>query len=145
MNLKKILLAAVAVVLGAGLGGAAAFGTGKVLGGKPLIARAVPPPVFVSTGTILAPLVGTNGRLVGYTSFEVQLEVTGGRADAVRQRMPIMLNAVNMRTYRAPMASGPDGQVPGLDVFRQIVMDAANETYGPGVVSRAAVVQAAPV
>lgn len=142
--MKKILFAIAALVLGSGLGGAAAFGTSKVLGGKPLISRAEPEPVFVPTSTILAPLVSAEGRLAGYASFEVQLEVTGGRDGLVRQRMPVLLNAINMRTYRTPMAAGPDGLVPNLDVFRRVVMDASAEALGKNVVRRVAVTQASP-
>ena len=93
----------------------------------------------------VAPLVSAEGKLAGYASFEVQLEVTGGRGALVTQRMPVLLNAINMRTYRAPMAAGPGGLVPNLEVFRRIVMDASVEALGKDVVRRVAVTQASPV
>ncbi|MBU3078639.1 hypothetical protein [Sphingomonas quercus] len=142
--MKKILLAIAALLLGTGLGGGAAFGTSKLLGGKPLHKPAEPEPVFVPTSTILAPLVAEDGKLSGYAQFEVQLQVAATRVDQVTQRMPLLLNAINMRTYRSPMAVGPDGMVPDLELFRSIVMDAANEALGKGVVRRVAVTQAQP-
>jgi hypothetical protein len=55
-----------------------------------------------------------------------------------------LLHAINMRTYRTPMAAGPDGMLPDISVFRKIVMDAAPEAFGPKVVRLVAVTQAVP-
>lgn len=99
---------------------------------------------FVPPVEILAPLVLPDGRLTGYARFEIQLEVAKGDTDAVGAKLPLLMNAVNLRTYRAPLASGPDGLVPGLDQFRRVVMDAALEVYGKGVVHSVAVTQASP-
>jgi hypothetical protein len=98
----------------------------------------------VPTGEILAPLVFADGRLAGYVTFECQLEVPQGSAADVGAKLPLLLNAVNMRTYRAPLASGPDGLVPGLDTFRRVVMDAAVDVYGKGAVRSVAVTRASP-
>lgn len=141
--MKKILVSTLMLVLGAGVGGAAAYGTGILLGDR--IAAHRVSTEFVPTGTILAPLVFADGRLTGYVSFEVQLEVPDDRRADIEQRLPLLLNAVNMRTYRTPMASGPDGMLPSLGAFRKVVLDAATETYGRGVVRRAVVTQARPV
>ena len=95
-------------------------------------------------GEILAPLGFADGRLFGYVTFECQLEVTEGTGEDVGARLPLLLNAVNMRTYRAPLASGPDGLVPSLGAFRRVVMEAAAEVYGKDVVRSVAVTRAAP-
>ncbi|SNT18386.1 hypothetical protein SAMN06295912_1541 [Sphingomonas laterariae] len=78
-------------------------------------------------------------------SFEVQLEVPTDQREAVQLRLPVLLNAINMRTFRTPMASGPDGMIPSLGAFRNVVLDAAAEAYGRDVVRRAVVTQASPV
>lgn len=140
--MKRIAIWGVSLFLGLGVGGAAAYGAGQYMSGGPILPAA---PVFVPTGPVLAPLVFSDGRLAGYAAFEVQLEVMDGKGDLVKAKVPLLLNAINMRTHRTPMASGPDGLVPNLDVFRKLVMQAAEEVYGPGVVSHAAITQATPV
>lgn len=140
--MKKIALWGASLVLGVGTGGATAYGAGWLVNGA-LVPAA--DPVFVPTGPVLAPLVFSDGRLAGYASFEVQLEVMGGQDALVTERVPLLLNAINMRTHRTPMASGPDGLVPNLEVFRKVVMQAAQEVYGPGVIRHAAITQATPV
>ncbi|EJL24653.1 hypothetical protein [Novosphingobium sp. AP12] len=145
--MKRILIGLVAVLAGLGVGGVGAWGAGRFLpqlvGGHPKAAGKVATE-FVPAGEILAPLVFADGRLSGYASFECQLEVTEGKAEDVGAKLPLLLNAVNLRTYRAPLASGPDGLVPGLDAFRRVVMEAAAEVYGKDVVRSVAVTRASP-
>lgn len=140
--MKKVIVSTLVLVLGIGVGGGAAYGTSQLLGAQ---AEARVATEFVPTGTVLAPLVFGDGRLASYVSFEVQLEVPSNKRADVELRLPILLNAINMRTYRTPMASGRDGLIPGLAVFRKVVLDAAVETYGKDVVQRAVVTQAAPI
>lgn len=131
------------LILGVVVGGVSAYGVGLI---RPLVHHpTVVRTEFVPTGTMMAPLVFPDGRLSGYTSFEVQLEVLQGEAERVRAKLPLLLNAVNMRTYRTPLASGRDGLIPALTPFRKVVIDAAREIYGPDLVRRAIVTQASPV
>lgn len=148
--IKRIALGIVAIVTGLGVGGAGAFAAWRFLpafagakAGAHGAADSVPAQ-FVPTGEILAPLVFTDGRLSGYATFECQLEVAEDSAEEVGAKLPLLLNAVNLRTYRAPLASGSDGLVPGLDAFRRVVMEAAAEVYGKGVVRSVAVTRASP-
>ncbi|HUD31178.1 MAG TPA: hypothetical protein VMQ93_20110 [Novosphingobium sp.] len=144
--MRRIGIGIVAVAAGLGVGGAGAWGVSRYLpdaiGGKPQ--ATVEATEFVPAGEILAPLVFADGRLSGYAGFECQLEVREGHAEDVGARLPLLLNAINLRTYRAPLASGPDGLVPGLDAFRRVVMEAAAEVYGKDVVRSVAVTRAAP-
>ncbi len=140
--MKKLLGGVLALILGAGVGGGSAWGIGMVR--QNVGAAGAVRTEFVETGAMMAPLVFPDGRLSGYVSFQVQLEVPQGEGEAVKAKLPLLLNAVNLRTYRTPMASGRDGLIPGLDAFRRVVMDAARETYGPGTVRRAVVTQASP-
>lgn len=141
--MNKMLGAALALMLGVGVGGASAYGVGLIRphGRQSTEIRTE----FVQTGTMMAPLVFPDGRLSGYSSFDVQLEVPQGEGERVKAKLPLLLNAVNMRTYRAPLASGRDGLIPALDPFRKVVIDAAREIYGPDMVRRAVVTQASPV
>ncbi len=145
--MKRIMIGFAAVIAGLGVGGAGAWGVSRYFphhaGGEKAPAGNEPSE-FVPTGEILAPLVFADGRLSGYVTFECQLEVTEGTGEDVGARLPLLLNAVNMRTYRAPLASGPDGLVPGLGAFRRVVMEAAAEVYGKDVVRSVAVTRAAP-
>jgi hypothetical protein len=101
--------------------------------------------VFVPTGDILAPLVSEDGRLASYVTFRAQIEVPSDREEEVKRNLPVLLNAINLRTYRTPMASGKDGLIPRVDLFGTIVKAAAGETYGPDVVARVAITQAQPL
>ncbi|MEN2786126.1 hypothetical protein ACFOKI_06945 [Sphingomonas qilianensis] len=140
--MNKILIWGASLALGLGAGGAAVFGAEQWFSAAPIAAE---PPVFVPTGAVLAPLVFPDGRLAGYASFEVELEVMQGESALVKEHMPLLLNAINMRTHRTPMASGPDGLLPDLKRFQQVVVEAAGEVFGAGVVRRAAITQAKPM
>lgn len=144
--MKKILFLLVVALLGLGLGGGAAYGTLKLLGPRPAGAPAAhtKPPTFVDGGTVLAPLVFPDGRLSGYAQFHIQLEVPTDKADYVTARLPLLLHAINMRTFRTPMASGPDGLLPDLETFRRVVMASAPEAFGPGVLRKVAVTKVNP-
>jgi hypothetical protein len=145
--MKKILFLLVTLLAGLGLGGGAAYATVMLLGPKPAAAAAAHDeiaPSFVDAGKVLAPLVFPDGRLSGYVQFQVQLEVPADKAEFVTARMPLLLHAINMRTYRTPMAAGPDGLIPDLETFRKVVMTAAPEAFGAGVLRKVAVTQANP-
>jgi hypothetical protein len=144
-KIGKILMPAAALVGGIAAGGGTAYATVQLLG----LHRAKPAAeihtVFVPTGRVLAPLVFPDGRLSGYVSFEVQLEVDAEQSETIKERVPLLLDAINMRTYKTPMASGPDGMLPSLDTFRKVVDEAAREAFGPGVIRKTVVTQASPV
>jgi len=99
---------------------------------------------FVPAGTILLPLVLPNGRLSGYVNITTQIEVTLAAQEKVRSDMPLLLDAINMRAYRTPLAAGADGQLPRVDAFRKLVLDAAIATFGREGVRRAVVMQVQP-
>jgi hypothetical protein len=141
--MNKLLGAALALVLGVGVGGCSAYAVGYIWDNHEQ--WAAPKVEFVPMGAVMAPLVFEDGRLSGYASFEIELEVPSGQAEMVKTMRPVLLNAVNLRTYRTPMASGPDGLVPNLETFRAVVAKAAAETYGKDMVRRVAVTQASPV
>lgn len=142
----KKLLPLLVLLAGTAVGGGAAFGTSLLVGPRPAGARAASDEKtgFVSAAKVTAPLVLADGRLSGYVSFEVSLEVPQAQAESVTARMPLFLHAVNMRTYRTPMAAGPDGLLPDLSTFRRVCMDAANEAFGAHVVRFAAITKAVP-
>ena len=146
--MKKILFLLTILLAGLGLGGGAAYATVLLLGARaPAAAARVEDkvePSFVDAGKILAPLVFADGRLAGYVQFQVQLEVPADKTEFVAARLPLLLHAINMRTYRTPMAAGPDGLIPDLETFRKVVMTAAPEAFGPGVLRKVAVTQANP-
>lgn len=144
--MKPALLAPILLTAGLGLGGGTAYGVHRLLppaAGAPAKPKAETTS-FTPTGKILAPLVLADGRLSGYVSFEVQLETGETDVEFVTARMPMLLNAINMRTFRTPMAAGPDGMLPDLEQFRRVVMVAANEAFGPRMVHRAVITQATP-
>lgn len=146
--MKTAPLAAIIIVAGLALGGGASYATMLVLAppGTKETAKPLEPaaPTFVSTGKIMSPLVTPNGRLAGYVQFEAMLETAPEQAEFVKMRLPVLLNAVNMRTYRTPMTSGPDGMLPNLDVFRGLMLASTVEAFGTGRIKSIAIVQATP-
>ena len=142
--MKTAPLAVLVIFAGLAAGGGAAFGTSLLLARPAAPVAETESPTFVPTGKILAPLVFADGRLAGYVSFQAQVEVTPDKAEFVTARLPLLLHAINMRSFRTPMASGPDGMLPGLAVFRSLMMTASDEAFGKGVVKRVAITEAAP-
>jgi hypothetical protein len=138
-----IIIPAVAA-LGIAVGGSAAFGTVRLLSGKPLISLDRPR-IFLPTRPITAPLVSADGHLSGYVIVEAQLEVAGEAATTMRGRLPLLLDATTMRTFKTPMASGPDGMLPNLDTFRGLLGEVAQQVYGKGQVSKVVITQASPM
>ena len=139
------------LVIGACLAGGLVTGGGAALTVQtalPVAAPAAAPVAtsleFVPTGAILAPLVFEDGQLAGYAFFELQLQVPGDRADKVIADMPLLIHAINLQTYRTPLAAGPNGQVPDLPAFRRLVATAADKVFGRGAVRRVAITQARP-
>src|SRR4051812_33338911 len=120
-KIGKILLPAAALLGGLAAGGGTAYATAQFLGLHRQKAVETADTVFIPTGPIMAPLVFADGRLSGYVSFQVQLEVDSDRSEELKTRMPLLLDAINMRTYKTPMASGPDGMLPSLETFRTVV------------------------
>lgn len=139
--MKGFLRTLALLILGLAVGGGGAYAATMLL--DPPKAP-VADSAFVATGPVLAPLVLENGRLSGYVSFEIQLEVPSDKVDFVTARMPLLLHAINVRTFRSPLASGPDGMLPDVEQFRKVVMTAAPEALGNGVVRHAAITQANP-
>lgn len=145
--MKKILFLFGILLAGLGLGGGAAYATVMMMGPqKPKAAHAADDvePSFVDAGKVLAPLVFADGRLSGYVQFQMQLEVPADKAEFVTARMPLLLHAINMRTYRTPMAAGPDGLIPDLETFRKVVLAAGSEAFGANILRKVAVTQASP-
>jgi hypothetical protein len=142
--MKKILFLLIVLLAGLGLGGGAALATMLVLGPRPGEESTDVKSAFVPTDKILAPLVFADGRLAGYVQFDVQLEVPQDKALFVKDRLPLLLHAINMRTYRTPMAAGPDGILPDLDVFRKVVLQSSQEAFGAPLVRKVAITAASP-
>ena len=143
----KILFPLIILLLGAGVGAASGFGVRHLFGPPAATAKAAPAKVettLVPLPRMTAPLVLPDGRLSGYAAFEEQLEVRIEDAARVTAELPYLQHAINMRTYRIPLAAGRDGALPNIDVFRRVTLDAATEAFGRGVVRRVAVTQAVP-
>lgn len=147
--MKKIFVPLLLLLAGLGVGGGAAYATAQLIGAPAGAgddaAQDHGDPTFVTAGSVLAPLVFADGRLAGYMKFDVALEAPEAKAEFITARLPILMHAVNLRTYKTPMASGPDGMLPDIDTFRKIVEAAVPDAFGEGVVDRVAVTLASPV
>lgn len=140
--MKKALNALLAIAAGVGVGGGSAYAVTTY--GSDLSALRGPTHVFSPAGTMVAPLVFPDGRLAAYISFEAEFEIDSAQKELVDARLPVLMHAVNLRTYRTPLAAGIDGLIPELEGLRKLVAEAADETYGKGVVRRVVVTQAMP-
>lgn len=146
--MKKILMPVLLLIAGLGVGGGAAFATSLLIGPKPaepLAAKAQPADRhFVEGGKLLVPLALADGRLAGYVSIEFALEVPEEKAEYVRARLPLLLHAINMRTWRTPLSAGPDGLLLDVNGFRKLVQAATPEAFGKNTVRSVAVTAAVP-
>lgn len=146
--MKRIILFPVLIAAGLGTGAAGAFAVRTLAppAAAAAVADAAPKPVlaFVAVPKVLAPLVMADGRLAGYVSFDLGLEVEPDQVATVTQELPMLLHAINMRTYRTPLAAGPDGLLPDVNGLRAVALAAAPEAFGRGVVRRVAVTRAEP-
>lgn len=144
--MKKLLGLLTVLILGLATGGGAAFGVAQILG--PPAPRAEShegaETKFVSAGTILSPIVAADGKLSGYANFDVQLEVSADKEAQVTEKLPLLLNAVNLRTWSTPLSAGPDHILPDLRAFAHVVDVAAAEALGKGAVRRVIVTAARP-
>lgn len=147
--MKKLLTLLMVLLLGLGVGGGAAYGLALVLGPPPApdahIEHKKVETAFVPTGALVAPIVTGDGNLSGYASFEMQLEVAEADEAEVTAQIPLLLHAINMRTYRTPMAAGKQKILPDLDVLSRIAMEAATSSLGKGKVVRVVVMSARPM
>ncbi|WP_431469897.1 hypothetical protein [Sphingosinithalassobacter sp. LHW66-3] len=145
--MKKLLMPLALLAAGLGVGGGAAFATSLLLG-PPAPAGEAPEEAaaaaYVPGGSLLAPLVFPDGRLAGYVKVDLALEVPEDKAEFVTARLPLLMHEVNMRTFKKPLASGPDGALPDIAGFRSVVEEAATPAFGAGVVRRVAITQAVP-
>jgi hypothetical protein len=148
--MKKILTLIILLVLGIGIGGGASYGVGMYLGPPPAKdAHAAPKKehietAFIPTGPLTLPVVTNEGDLTGYGIFEMQLEVAEESEAEIAGQMPLILNAINLRTYRTPMTAGKQKVLPDLDVLSRIAMDASAQALGKDKVLRAVVTSAKP-
>jgi len=143
--MKKLLLPLMLIVAGAGVGGGAAIAARAVLGPPGTTHAPVTETAFVPAAKITAPLVLGDGRLAGYVSFDAALEVPADQEASVTQRLPLLLHAINMRTYRTPLATGRDGLLPDISGLRAVTLAAAREAFGAHAVRRVAITRAEPV
>ena len=142
--MKKIIKLVVMLILGLGLGGGAAYATLRLLGPPAPAKPEEPALAFVKAEKLNAPLVLSDGRLAGYVSFDFDVQVPEEDVATVTAKLPLLLHAINMRTYRTPLAAGPDGMLPDIDGLRRVVLAAAPEALGKGVVRRVAITRAEP-
>lgn len=129
------------LLCGVAVGSLSALEVSHLVGGDNIFAAA-PRREFVPIGTLTAPLVGSDGHLLGYLSFDAQIEVPVRREHEVRSGLPVLADAVNRTSFAAPIAGPAEGYVPQLQVLRELVHAAALKTYGADVVSRTVITRA---
>lgn len=142
--LGKLLLLPLGLIIGAGGGAGVAF----------LLPAAPPAPAvapassgdskFVTLGALLVPVTLPDGQLTAYVTVEPQLELGEDDVEPVTARIPLIIDAVNVRTFATPLASGPDGRLPDAAAFKAVVAKEAARLLGPGVVRSVAITRIAP-
>ena len=156
--MKKLLLPIAMLLLGLLVGATAAYFTADALGlsakgghdGGAETAGAddaadTAPPNFVPAGKILVPLAFSDGRLSGYVRVTFALDVPEAQAATATARLPMLLHEINMRTWRTPLASGPDGLLADIGAFRKVVADSIPSAFGTDITVRnVAITEAVP-
>jgi hypothetical protein len=143
--MRKAILIPLALLAGGAVGGGAALAVELAFpaGGPTVAAAPTAPATFVPVGSILVPVITGDGHLTAYVTIDCSLEVGADQAEAVADRLPLLIHAVNLRTYRRPLATGPDGRLPDVGAFSAIVADSAKAVFGHGTVRRVAVTRLA--
>lgn len=138
----KLLMIPLGLAAGAGGGAGVAFlMPAKIIERPPV---AVGDSQFVTLGAMLVPMTLADGQFTGYFSAEPQLEVGIEDAEGVTARVPLVIHAVNVRAFRTPLASGPDGRLPDAAKLRAIVAEEAGKVLGKGVVRSVALTRMTP-
>lgn len=146
--MKRFALLLMVLIAGLAAGGASAFAISWLhpTGGVAKPAEKSAPdadevPEFVP-GEVLVPLVFGDGQLAGYADIKLQLRVAPGTGEDIKARLPLLLNAINLQTYRTPLASGADGRLPDLTAFRALVQRSADQALGRGTILQIAITEA---
>lgn len=140
---KNIIVMGLAGLI-AGAGGGAGAALLLPAGEKPRAPVSAGDGAFVTLGALLVPLSLEDGQFTGYVRIEAQLDVMAEDAEGVKERLPLVIHAVNIRAYGKPLAAGPDGRLPDAAAFRAIVSEEANKVLGKGVVRSVALTSLAP-
>jgi hypothetical protein len=137
--MKQILIAILCLLAGLGIGGGGtyAYAINVGLGGKPATER--PDPAgenkMLAPFKIRAPITYEDGTLATYAVFKVQLVVKAESAEKAETDEALVINAINMRTFKTPLVKTEDGQIPDVEAFRKVIADAGTEALGKGVVA----------
>ena len=158
--MKKILFILLLLIAGIGVGGGTAYALTTFVLSPPAPAGAdangedgatdadadseEPEGTFIPAGSVLAPLAFEDGRVASYSEFQIALEVPAEMADHVTARLPLLFHEINLRSWKTPLAAGPDGLLADVDRFREIVDAAAQEVFEEGTVMQVAVTDARP-
>lgn len=143
--MKRALALPLIGLAGCALGVASAWATAHFLPHNSTQEAGAPVDLaFIPAGKVLVPLVSSEGRLSGYAEIDFQIEVAAARKAELTAQLPVLINAINLRSFRHPMAAGADGLLPDLNTFRTLAMDAAREALGSNTVRRVAIISAIP-
>lgn len=145
----KKLLWPIVLLSGVGTGAASSWGAAQFRGGPPepsrhQVASDDADLTFVPSGALLVPVTLADGTLTAYVTIECSLQVSSADAESVKARIPLFLHAINMQTFRKPLAVGPDQRLPDLQVYRAIVQASAKKVFGSGTVRRLAITKIQP-
>lgn len=99
---------------------------------------------FVTLGALLIPIRIADGTLTAYASVEPQIEVAAEDEEGVKARLPLIINAVNMRAFETPLAAGPDDRLPNAAEIRRIVSEESVKVLGRGSVRSVALTRLSP-
>ena len=83
-------------------------------------------------------------RFIGVSNFSVA-QLTEAQAATATARLPMLLHEINMRTWRTPLASGPNGLLADIGAFRKVVADSIPSAFGTDITVRnVAITEAVP-
>ncbi len=146
--MKHLVIIIFALLLGVGSGGSAMYFLGPTVDRAAQPASAAPAlregSVILRPFKVRTPIVYSDGNLSTYVKFSVQLLVTKDFADKANEMQPMVINEINMRTFRTPLAMGPDGQIPNLQVFRDIALASARKVLGRSNVNKVLITDVEP-
>lgn len=138
-------------IVGAAAGGGAhmalaRLGPEAVGEARPQASEAVPEGSwrFMPLGALLLPVTDVTGQFAGYATIEIAVELPADQEEAAKERIPIVIDAINRQVWRTPIGINAARRTLDLDALRRLALSSARATFGADAVRGVAITKVEP-
>lgn len=148
--MKPIVIILLSAIVGAAGGGGAHLALARLA--PPAATDAKPhaaeehegPWHFMSLGPLLLPVTDMTGQFAGYATIEIAIEVPAEQEEAGKERIPLVVDAINRQVWRTPIGINAARRTLDLDALRRLALASARTTFGEDMVRSVAVTKVEP-